>query len=122
VVTGDAASARRKLGDRLLGAFVGVPIGVSLGFLMPHNGIVIGLATVGTVLSLVAFRRYPLAFGLRCTLVALAIIDADQSMAFAVERVENVVLGGVIGLAFVFGVHGLTLIRQLRASKEQPPN
>jgi hypothetical protein len=43
-------------------------------------------------------------------------------MAFAVERVENVVLGGVIGLAFVFGVHGLTLIRQLRASKEQPPN
>jgi len=89
---------------------------------MPHNGIVIELATVGTVLSLVAFRRYPLAFGLRCTLVALAIIDADQSMAFAVERVENVVLGGVIGLAFVFGVHGLTLIRQLRASKEQPPN
>jgi hypothetical protein len=38
VVTGDAASARRKLNDRLLGAFVGVPIGVTLGFLMPHNG------------------------------------------------------------------------------------
>ncbi|MEH2567238.1 FUSC family protein [Bradyrhizobium sp. AZCC 2289] len=121
VVTGDAASARRKLGDRLLGAFVGVPIGVSLGFLMPHNGIVIELATVGTVLSLVAFRRYPLAFGLRCALVALAIIDADQSIAFAVERVENVVLGGVIGLAFVFGIHGLTLVGQLRASRGQPP-
>jgi uncharacterized membrane protein YccC len=69
----------------------------------------------------VAFRRYPLAFGLRCALVALSIIDADQSIAFAVERVENVVLGGVIGLAFVFGIHGLTLFLQ-RASKGQRPS
>jgi hypothetical protein len=93
VVTGDAASARRKLGDRIIRAFVGVPIGVTSGFLMPHNGIVLELATIGAVLSLVAFRRYPLGFGLRCALIALTIIDTDQSMAFAVERVGNVEAG-----------------------------
>jgi hypothetical protein len=42
-------------------------------------------------------------------------------MAFAVERVENVVLGGVIGLAFVFGVHGLTLIRQRGRQRDSSP-
>jgi Fusaric acid resistance protein-like len=121
VVTGDAASARRKLGDRIIRAFVGVPIGVTSGFLMPHNGIVLELATIGAVLSLVAFRRYPLGFGLRCALIALTIIDTDQSMAFAVERVGNVVLGGVIGLAFVFGVRGLALIRQRGRQRDSGP-
>jgi hypothetical protein len=121
VVTGDAASARRKLGDRMLGALVGVPIGVTLGFLMPHNSIVPELATIGAVLSLVAFRRYPLGFGMRCVLIALAISDANQSMAFAVERVENVVLGGLIGLAFVFGIHGLTPIRQRGRQRDSSP-
>jgi Fusaric acid resistance protein-like len=111
VVTGDVASARRKLGDRMLGAFVGVPIGVALGFLLLHNSVILTLATAGAVLTLVAFRRYPLGFGLRCALVVLALIDTNHSTSFAAVRIENVVLGGVIGLAFVFGVHGLLLVQ-----------
>jgi hypothetical protein len=122
VVTGDAASARRKLGDRMLGAFVGVPIGVTLGFLMPHSGIILKLATIGAVLSLIAFRRYPLGFGLRCALVALALIDDGQSVAFAAERVENVALGGAIGLVFVFGVHGLMVVQQRWRPPDSKPN
>ncbi len=112
VVTGDAASARRKLLDRLLGAAAGVPVGIALGLLMPHGGAVLMLANIGAVLTLVAFRRYLLGFGTRCALVALALVDAGQSTLHAAQRVENVVLGGVIGLAFVLGIRGLETLRQ----------
>jgi hypothetical protein len=105
VVTGDMASSRLKLRDRALGACVGVPIGIAAGLAVPHSAIAYGLATLGIFLTLVAFRRYVIGFGTRCALIALALLHAGRSVEIASERVLNVILGGVIGVLFVFAAH-----------------
>ena len=106
VVTGDAASGHRKLLDRMTGAVVGVPVGVAIGLLAPkdllaYGGLATGMASILAVLSLVALRRYVVAFGLRCGCAAFVLLLASQSAAIAAERAANVILGGVIGILFV---------------------
>lgn len=108
VVTGDAASARRKLGDRAAGALVGVPIGVICAWLVPHVPSLLHLAEISAVLTLTAFRIYRLGFGARCACVAFALTFAGQ-IDGAVERVANVMLGGAIGLTFVWAAHAVAL-------------
>jgi len=114
VVTGDAASSQIKLRDRAIGALVGVPGGVVLGWLLPHTSLVYALVAIASVLTLVAFRRYVHGFGARCACVAAALIVADQGTSVAAERVVNVLLGGATGVVFVFGLHFLA--RQARPS------
>ena len=106
VVTGDAASGHKKLRDRITGAIVGVPAGIGVGLLLPqdvqaYGGIACGIATVVAVLSLVALRPYVVAFGLRCGCAGFGLLLASHSTAIAAERTANVVLGGIIGIAFV---------------------
>ncbi len=106
VVTGDAASGHKKLRDRVTGAIVGVPAGIAVGLLLPqtmlaYDGVACGIATVVAVLSLVALRPYVVAFGLRCGCAGFGLLLASQSTAIAAERTANVILGGIIGIAFV---------------------
>jgi hypothetical protein len=106
VVTGDAASGNKKLRDRITGAIVGVPAGIGVGWLLPQGaqayvGIACGVATILAVLSLVALRPYVVAFGLRCGCAGFGLLLASHSTAIAAERTANVVLGGIIGIAFV---------------------
>ncbi len=108
VVTGDAASARRKLADRLMGAVLGVPVGVVAALMLPHFAVVPNAAAFGAMLTLVAFRRYPVGFAFRCGFAAIVLVDTGQSTLSAAARVENVVMGGLIGLAFVLGVDALS--------------
>ncbi|TPJ83295.1 FUSC family protein [Mesorhizobium sp. B2-5-4] len=115
VVTGDAASARAKLRDRVLGAVVGVPAGNALGLLLPHNRIVLELTALLAVLTLVGFRRYNVGFGARSACAAMAFIVINQSIFAAGERAANVILGGVVGIVFVLGVH-VVFQRLLRCS------
>ncbi len=105
VVTGDTASSRLKLRDRTTGALIGVPVGILLGFAMPHSAIAYGLASLGAILTLVAFERYVIGFGTRCALIALALLLSGQSVVIASERVLNVILGGFIGVLFVLAAH-----------------
>ena len=107
VVTGDAATAHFKLRDRAIGAFLGVPAGIVLGFFLPHGPLAYGLAVVASLLTLVAFRSYPLGFGTRCATIAAALVIADQSTMIAAERVVNVLIGGIVGVAFVFATHAV---------------
>lgn len=107
VVTGDVASSHIKLRDRAIGAVLGVPGGVTVGLLLPHNPLVYALVAILSVLTLVAFRRYVHGFGARCACVAAALIVADQGSAAAAERVVNVLLGGATGVVLVFGLHFL---------------
>lgn len=111
VVVGDFRSSRRKLYDRYLGALVGVPIGTMVGLLAPRSDVLRTIAGLGAVLTLLAFRRYVVGFAARCTLIALVLVDAGQSTFSAVERVQNVIIGGAIGIAFVFGVHAFEWTR-----------
>jgi Fusaric acid resistance protein-like len=106
VVTGDAASGQRKLLDRSTGAIVGVPLGAAVGLLIPkdllsYSSVAIGIASILAVLSLVALRRYVVAFGLRCGCAAFILVLASQSATIATERAANVIIGGVIGISFV---------------------
>jgi|GEM_PF-556742 hypothetical protein len=104
VVTGDVAGARRKLRDRAAGALLGVPIGLVLALAAPHELWVLRLAGLGGLLSLTVFRLYPVGFGVRCALVAFALSIAGE-LNGAAERVENVLVGGAIGLVLVVAAH-----------------
>jgi hypothetical protein len=106
IVTGAVDTARTKLKNRAFGVIVGVPVGVLLGqYVVPHSSMAVTLATLAVFLTLVAFRRYVVAYFFRCLFVALAIMLANQSAADAFERLTHVITGGVIGLACVLGVH-----------------
>lgn len=105
VVTGDAATARVKLRDRGLGALAGVPLGLAAGHALPHGALVYTLATLASVLTLVAFRHYATGFSARCACIACASWVAQQSTAIAAERVVNVLAGGLIGIACVLATH-----------------
>jgi hypothetical protein len=105
VVTGDVATARAKWKDRMTGAIVGVPVGMLVGILLPHAPMLIDALTGATVLTLVAFNRYVVAFGTRCALHAVAIIVAGHAVFWADYRATNVIVGSVIGIVFVLGTH-----------------
>jgi len=106
VVTGDVGTSPAKLHDRVLGALLGGPAGLLLGWLLPHQPPVYGLAALASVLTLVAFRHYLTAFATRCACISLAAAAANGTAGVAAERLANVVLGGLLGLACVLAVHG----------------
>ncbi|QCP53232.1 FUSC family protein [Trinickia violacea] len=105
VVTGDVATARAKWKDRMTGAIVGVPAGILVGIFMPHAPVFFDVLTAATVLTLVAFNRYVIAFGTRCALHAVTIIVAGHAVFLADYRAIDVVVGSVIGIVFVLGTH-----------------
>lgn len=83
-----------------------MPIGVVAGLLVPkdlltYSSIGTGTASILAVLSLVALRKYVVAFGLRCGCAAFILLLASQSAIVTTERAANVILGGVIGIVFV---------------------
>jgi hypothetical protein len=104
VITGDLTSGRQKLRDRTVGALVGVPAGIGTGIFLPHSTFAYDLALLVAVLTLVAVRPYVLAFGLRCTCVALALMFAGYSSGMAAERASHVILGGLIGFTVMYAV------------------
>ncbi len=114
VVTGDAAGARRKMGDRLAGVLTGAPIGIICALLTPEAPLLLGPAEIGAVLTLMAFRIYRLGFGARCACIAFSLTVAGQPDG-AADRIANVVLGGVIGLSFVLVVHAAAVFLQRRS-------
>lgn len=105
-----AGAALRKLGDRAVGALIGVPLGIGAGLVMPGSQSVVEAAVLVGLLTLTAIRPYRLAFATRCGCVALALIASHHSDLAAAERVEGVLLGGVIGLA-AFGLATLFWLR-----------
>ena len=110
-MTGNAGTARAKLGNRAFGALIGVPAGICLGQLGPHGAFAFDLTVLASFLTIVAFNRYIIGFGTRCMLIAAAFMIAGESASVAAERVSNVILGGVIGLVFVVGFHAVAIRR-----------
>ena len=110
VVGSDASAAREKWRDRSVGALAGVPVGLTLGTLLPHQPFTVDWCVIGSLLSLVAFRSYTFGFASRSALAVAALCIAGAGTESAVARVSNVVLGGYIGfvcsIAVAFLVSG----------------
>ncbi|WP_079212634.1 FUSC family protein [Brucella pituitosa] len=102
IVTTEAGIEHWKLGNRTLGALIGVPIGIGVGLVLPHTSPVFGLDVAATLLTLLAFKRYLLGFTARCALIAVGITVTGQSAAIGSERIANVIIGGLIGFSSVF--------------------
>jgi hypothetical protein len=107
VVTGDRREAVGKLGVRTMGVAAGAPLGLVTGWMLPQSPFVYSLSLVALLMTLVAIPRYPLAFTLRCFFTGLAAVAAGGSAAIAESRVENVILGGVIGVLALLVVSAL---------------
>ncbi len=98
VITLDLQSAKIKLQQRGFGILVGIPLGLAIAYFLPKTPLMYSLAMIGVMLSLLAFQSYKTAFTVRCTLIAAAAYLATASSKIALERIENVLLGGLIGL------------------------
>ena len=101
VVVGDLATSTNKLKCRIIGASVGVPLGVFIGLCLPTSRIDYSFAAMGATLTLVAFNRYVVGFGLRCFFIAMAAILASGQSGIPEERVTNVIVGGAFGIVAV---------------------
>lgn len=101
VVVGDLSASTDKLKQRALGAFVGVPLGLLAGMVLPLNRVGYALAVLAATLTLISFSRYIVGFGLRCFFIALAASFAGGASGIAEERVANVIIGGAFGLIAV---------------------
>jgi len=103
VITLDLKSAKEKLFQRSLGVFIGIPLGFLVSyFLLPKLDLIYTLASLGIVLSLVAFKNYILAFGSRCFLLVIATYISTSNLSIALDRIENVLFGGVLGLVCLY--------------------
>lgn len=99
VVTGERDASLAKNKDRLCGVLVGVPLGIVLSLLLPHGPLLYSLSILLVGLSIDAIKNYRMAFGLRGALCVLAASSAAQGITLGITRVENVILGGLIGVA-----------------------
>jgi hypothetical protein len=98
VIMTDIATSKKKLHDRIVGAAIGVPIGLALVHILPKTGLTYYLAILGVMVSLVSFKRYILSFMSRSCFVAIATSVIHSSDSIALMRIENVFLGGLIGI------------------------
>jgi hypothetical protein len=101
VVVGDFATSANKLKLRIIGAALGVPLGLLMGLCLPASRIGYSVAAIGTTLTLVAFNRYIVGFGSRCFFIALAASLARSGSGIPEERVTNVLVGGAFGIVAV---------------------
>ena len=105
VITNDLNRSRKKAGERLIGLFIGIPLGLLVGPFLGKDIVFYSLATFGVMLTLVAFKQYWMAFSSRCFLITLASYIASPTSQIALERLENVILGGIIGMATLYIAH-----------------
>lgn len=101
VIVGDLSATTGKLKLRALGATIGAPLGLVVGWALPASHLGYSIAVLGAILTLIAFSRYAVGFGLRCFLIALAAAFGGGVSELAEERVANVLMGGAFGLAAV---------------------
>ena len=102
VITIELSSSMKKFYQRLSGALIGVPLGFIVALFVPKSEITYSLAALAIMLTLVAFKRYQVAFASRCFFVALAAYIASSTPTIAVERISNVILGGMIGVISIY--------------------
>lgn len=102
VITGNRETSTKKFKERLIGVSIGVPLGIVFGgYVIPSTPFDLMWVTICLFLTLVAFRRYIIAYTFRCFLVATAVMLLTHSKIIALERLSHVIAGGLIGLATI---------------------
>ena len=120
VVTGNLATSSTKVRDRVVGVLAGVPAGVAISYVLPHNTLAYSLAVLGVMLTLVTFQTYVIAFAIRCGLVTLAVLLSGSTKAVDWERLANVLLGSLIGIMAVCAVHLMVKLKQAGSPAASP--
>ena len=104
VATGELTAAHHKGKDRALGALYGLSLGALLSFFVPHNLYVYEAGMVLILLTLVAFKRYRMAFAARCCCIVLTAAAGGHGLGIGLDRLEFVLLGGAVGVAVAYGL------------------
>ncbi|WED44588.1 FUSC family protein [Legionella cardiaca] len=99
VITGNRETSPKKFNQRLIGVSIGVPLGILFGeYVIPSTPFDLTIVTLFLLLTLVAFRRYVVAYTFRCFFVGTVVMLLTHSRTIAFERFSHVVAGGIIGL------------------------
>ena len=99
IVLASFDKTKQKLEERVVGASIGLPMGMIFLWLFPSYHHLYFLAPAFILMTLISFKYYPVAFGLRCFFVALAAGIVGESFELGWERVQGVAVGGAIGIA-----------------------
>jgi Fusaric acid resistance protein-like len=99
-----------KFRRRALAAGIGVCSGLAIGLVLPHSVLIPYFCFIFICLSLQMFRDYFLAYLLRSSCVVIYAVN-QGSMQIALDRILNVVLGGMIGLVSTYAL--IYLYRQM---------
>ena len=107
VITTELVLTRLKVYHRFSGALIGIAIGLVVSLLLPHTPLAYSLSVLGIMLTLVSFKSYPLSFSSRCFFITLAAYAISGSEHLALIRIQNVFIGGLIGLSAFYLSHQL---------------
>jgi uncharacterized membrane protein YccC len=97
VALGDPAGAWDKAKTRGRGVLIGVPLGLAVGWLLPADRYTYSVPALLIALSLVAVPNYALSITMRAALVAAGGLVASHSLEIGLDRVRNLLTGGLIG-------------------------
>jgi len=117
VITTEAVLARSKFMQRFCGAMLGISLGLLLSHFLPQSQLTYSLGVLGIMLTLTSFKNYFIAFSSRCFFITLAAYAISTSTHMELTRVENVVIGGIIGVSSLYIMHYLLIA--LRKCKPQ---
>jgi hypothetical protein len=118
VVANSTAETLKRIGYRIIGTAIGVPIGIACLPVVPHAPILIWiLAAIAMVIYAMALpERYDIACGAYAfTLIVTLAVTGETSIFVLVSRGWETLLGGALGLAIA-----LALAPLLRETKYGP--
>lgn len=98
VVTGERESSLKKHKDRFWGVIIGVLIGFSLAPVLDYGPVLYSLCILLIGISIDTVKNYPIANIMRGCLCVLAAASVQKGFGLGLMRVEDVIIGGLIGL------------------------
>lgn len=101
-----------KFRHRLIGATIGVGLGVIVGLLLPHSQSVAYICFIMIILSLRGFKDYFTGYFVRSFFIIL--YAGNHSLEISLLRSSNVIIGGVIG---VLATSALLYVHQYYSGK-----
>ncbi|KJG04255.1 hypothetical protein UB33_20065 [Photobacterium angustum] len=122
VITGELSSMHKKFKHRGRGAVLGLSLGGGVVYLSSFIGSVTLLNSFAAFLIplTLVIKPYPVAFTLRCMLIAIAAGSMIHTESIAMVRMFDVVLGGVIGVISVYVVtYVISPLLKIKREKEE---